>query len=192
VRSSSVCRFARPGRRVEPLGRHVGLPRRPSCEDSRTPESPLSRHSVASRRPGLWPCAHRRRTVPAPLGCGAEPRRQCDLACGSRAHRAPTRPTSQTHLVHMRRDRSSRFLQPSLPETRHEPCWWARPRRSTARGQVFAPPIRGHSDWPLCPELCPLDRRKHCNFLNISSKADSEKPPPSKRSNRVRASAVFA
>jgi hypothetical protein len=37
ARSPSIFRFARPGRRVEPLGLHVGLPRRPSCEDSRRP-----------------------------------------------------------------------------------------------------------------------------------------------------------
>lgn len=39
--------------------------------------------------------------------------------------------------------------------------------------------------------LCPLDGRKHGDFLSISMKADSEKPSPSEWWNRDRASAVF-
>ncbi len=118
ARSSSVFRFARRGRRVEPRGLPVGLLHRPSCEESRKPESPLSRHSAASRRPQWWPCGHRRRTAPAPLECGAEPRRRCDPACGSRVHRARWPPTSPTRLARRPRDKTSRLLQPSLSEAR--------------------------------------------------------------------------
>ena len=48
----------------------VGLLRsRPSCEESRRPESHSSRRSAASRRPRSRPCAHRRQTTPALLEC---------------------------------------------------------------------------------------------------------------------------
>ena len=61
---------------------------------------------------------HRRRTAPAPLGCGAEPRRRCDPVCGSRVHRARWPPTSPTRLARRPRDKTSRLLQPSLSEAR--------------------------------------------------------------------------
>ncbi len=111
-------RFARRGQRVELRGLLVGRLHRPSCEESRRPELPLSRHSAASRRPRWRPCAHRRRTVPAPLGYGDEPRQPCDPACGSRAHRARRPPTSPTRLARRLRDNASRLLQPAFPEAR--------------------------------------------------------------------------
>ena len=116
ARSSSVFPFATRGRRVELHGLPVDSLRRPSYEGSRRLGLPLSRHSAASRRPRWGPCAHRRRTVPAPLGCGAEPRRRCDPACGIHGHRARMLPTNRTHPVRRRRDRSSWLLQPTLSE----------------------------------------------------------------------------
>ena len=80
----------------------------------------MSRHSAASRRPRWGPCAHRRRTVPAPLECGAEPRRRYDPECGSRVPRALRPPTSPTRLARRPRGRSSRLLQPSLSEARFQ------------------------------------------------------------------------
>lgn len=95
---------------------HVGLLHRLSCEDSRKLELPLSRQLAASRRPRWGPFAHRRQTVPAPLGCGAEPRRQCAPACGSRGHNARWPPTSPIRLARRSRDNASCLLRPSLPE----------------------------------------------------------------------------
>jgi len=118
ARSSSVFPFATHGRRVEPHGLLVGLLHRPSCEASRKREWPLRRHSAALRRPRLEPHGHRRRTVPAPLGYGAEPRRQYGLECDSRAPRARQPPTTPTRLARRSRGNSSWLLQPTLSEAR--------------------------------------------------------------------------
>jgi hypothetical protein len=57
---------------------------------------------------------HRRRTVGAPLGCGAELHRRCDPACGRGGHRARKPPTGLTDLARRPRDRTSRLLQPTF------------------------------------------------------------------------------
>ena len=92
----------------------VGLP----AKSRVGPNRPCRGTSAASRRPRWGPCGRHRRTIPAPPGCGAEPRRRCAPACDSRAHRARWPPTSPTRLARRPRDRTSRLLQPSLSEAR--------------------------------------------------------------------------
>jgi len=100
-----------------------------------------------------------------------------DAAVPVDAKNAPTRDLETTKQFPQRPHRSS-FLQEEKEQ------------RRTLRVCQSDCLNRGVHPTAMCPKLCPLNRRKQGDFLNISMKANSERPSPG-ATIESRTSAVF-